>query len=73
MIAVDEGSASLGRALPGIGTIVDTHTHARIGLMRPQFSALEFTDLRDGIFALDADAADWLRRRDVEKFAYAHR
>ncbi|RPI56629.1 MAG: hypothetical protein EHM55_04705 [Acidobacteria bacterium] len=77
LIAVDERRLGvvLGRALAHeIGHyLLDTHTHARIGLMRPQFSALEFTDPRDGIFALDADAAAWLRRRDVEKFAYAHR
>jgi hypothetical protein len=41
--------------------------------MRPQFSAFEFTNHRDGIFALDADAAAWLQRRDVSTFAYAHR
>ena len=40
----------LGRALAHeIGHyLLDTHTHARHGLMRPQFNALEFTDLRDG-------------------------
>jgi len=39
--------------------------------MRSQFDAAEFTDLRDGTFALDRDAADWLRARTAEKFAYS--
>jgi hypothetical protein len=77
LIAVDERRLGivLGRALAHeIGHyLLDTHTHARSGLMRPQFNALEFTDLRDGTFALDHDAAAWLRTRDVEKFVYAHR
>jgi hypothetical protein len=77
LITVDERRLGivLGRALAHeIGHyLLDTHTHARSGLMRPQFNALEFTDLRDGTFALDHDAAAWLRTRDVEKFAYAHR
>jgi len=76
LIAVDERRLGvvLGRALAHeVGHyLLDTHTHARIGLMRPQFSALEFTDQRDGAFALDNDAAAWLSRRDVAKFAYAH-
>lgn len=76
LIAVDERRLGvvLGRALAHeIGHyLLDTHTHARIGLMRPRFSALEFTDPRDSAFALDADAAAWLRQRSVEKFAYAH-
>lgn len=74
LIAVDERRLGivLGRALAHeIGHyLLDTHTHARSGLMRPNFNALEFTDLRDGIFALDHAAAAWLRRRDAEKFAY---
>ena len=41
------------------------------GLMRPHFDAIEFTDLRDGIFALDQDAAEWLRAGGAQKFAYA--
>jgi hypothetical protein len=77
LIAVDDRRLGvvLGRALAHeIGHyLLDTHTHARSGLMRPQFNAFEFTDLRDGAFALDADAAAWLRRRDAVKFAYAHR
>ena len=45
----------LGRALAHeIGHhLLDTPTHARSGLMRPHFDALEFTNLRDGTFALD--------------------
>lgn len=76
LISVDERRLGvvLGRALAHeIGHyLLDTHTHARIGLMRPQFSAFEFTDPRDGVFALDADAAAWLRNRPFEKFAYAY-
>jgi hypothetical protein len=66
---------TLGRALAHeIGHfLLRTNTHARSGLMRSQFQAAEFTDLRDGTFALDRDAANWLRRRDVAKFAYARR
>ena len=62
----------LGRALAHeIGHyLLDTHTHAQSGLMRPYFNALEFTDLRHGTFALDHAAEAWLRTRDVEKFAY---
>ncbi len=62
----------LGRALAHeIGHyLLDTHTHAQSGLMRPHFNALEFTDLRHGTFALDHAAEAWLRTRDVEKFAY---
>jgi len=62
----------LGRALAHeIGHyLLDTHTHARTGLMRPNFNALEFTDLRNSTFALDHAAAAWLRTRDVDKFAY---
>jgi len=66
---------TLGRALAHeIGHfLLRTSTHARSGLMRSQFTATEFTDLRDGAFALDRDAAEWLRMRDVETFAYASR
>jgi hypothetical protein len=75
LIAVDERRLGvvLGRVLAHeIGHyLLDTETHARIGLMRPQFSAHEFSDLREDAFALDADAAAWLRTREVEKFAYA--
>ena len=75
LIAVDQRRLGivLGRALAHeIGHyLLDTHTHARSGLMRPTFDALEFTDLRDGTFALDHDAAAWMRTRDAEKFAYA--
>jgi hypothetical protein len=74
LIAVDQRRLGvvLGRALAHeIGHfLLDTHTHARSGLMRPQFDALEFTDMRDGAFALDRDAAQWLRSRDIGKFAY---
>lgn len=74
LIARDERRLGivLGRALAHeIGHyLLDTHTHARSGLMRPSFNALEFTDLRNGMFALDHAAAAWLRTRDVEKFAY---
>ena len=64
----------LGRALAHeIGHyLLGTHTHARSGLMRPQFDAHEFTDLREGGFALDPDAAAWLRTREMGTFAYAH-
>ena len=75
LIAIDERrfGTVLGRALARarIGHyLLDTHTHARSGLMRPNFNALEFTDLRNRTFALDRAAAAWLRTRDVEKFAY---
>ena len=77
LIAVDQRRLGivLGRALAHeIGHyLLDTHTHARSGLMRPTFDALEFTDLRDGTFALDHDAAAWMRTRVAEKFAYAQR
>jgi hypothetical protein len=77
LIAVDQRRLGivLGRALAHeIGHyLLDTHTHARSGLMRAHFNALEFTDLRDEAFTLDHDAATWLRTRDAEKFAYAHR
>jgi hypothetical protein len=74
LIAIDERRLGtvLGRALAHeIGHyLLDTHTHARIGLMRPNFNALEFTDLRNSTFALDTAAAAWLRTRDEGKFAY---
>lgn len=77
LIAVDQRRLGivLGRALAHeIGHyLLDTHTHARSGLMRPHFNALEFTDLRDGTFALDHVAAAWLRTRDIDKFVYAQR
>jgi hypothetical protein len=74
LITVDERRLGvvLGRALAHeVGHyLLGTHTHARHGLMRPHFSAFEFTDLRDGTFALDDDAAAWLRQREAGKFAY---
>ena len=74
LIAIDEHRLGtvLGRALAHeIGHyVLDTHTHARSGLMRPNFNALEFTDQRNSTFALDHAAAAWLRTRNVEKFAY---
>lgn len=33
--------------------------------MRPRFDAREFSDLRSGTFALDPDAAQWLKDRFV--------
>ena len=73
LVAVDERRLGkvLGRTVAHeIGHyLLDTPTHARSGLMRPNFDAFEFTDLRDGAFALDRAAAAWLRKRDVEKFA----
>ncbi len=85
LVAVDQRRLGLvlGRALAHeIGHyLLDTHTHARQGLMRPQFNALEFTDRRDETFALDRAASAWLRSHldpdpafappDV-RFAYAH-
>ena len=77
LVALEERrlGVTLGRALAHeIGHfLLRTNTHARSGLMRSQFDAAEFTDLRDGTFALDRDAVEWLRMRDVEKFAYASR
>jgi hypothetical protein len=74
LIAIDERRLGvvLGRALAHeIGHyLLGTHTHATNGLMRPQFDALEFTDLRVGTFTLDTDAADWLRNRNADTFAY---
>jgi hypothetical protein len=64
----------LGRAMAHeIGHyLLDTHTHASHGLMRPHFDALEFTDLRDGTFALDRPASEWLKSRAANnRFAYA--
>jgi hypothetical protein len=73
LISLDERRLGivLGRALAHeIGHyLLGTRTHARSGLMRPDFSALEFSDERDGAFALDPAAADWLRTR-AETFAY---
>ena len=77
LIAVDERRLSmvLGRALAHeIGHyLLGTRTHARKGLMRPNFNALEFTDVRSGTFELDHDAVTWLHSGSDEKFAYAHR
>lgn len=77
LIAVDDRRLGivLGRALAHeIGHyLLDTHTHARDGLMRPNFNALEFTDSRSATFVLDRAAAAWLRTRRAEKFAYAQR
>jgi hypothetical protein len=74
LIALEERrlGITLGRALAHeIGHfLLQTKTHARSGLMRSQFDAAEFTDLRDGTFALDQAAETWLRVRNVEKFAY---
>ncbi len=76
-IGLDERrlGVTLGRALAHeIGHfLLRTKTHARSGLMRSEFRASEFTDLRDGTFALDRDAAAWLQRREVATFAYARR
>jgi hypothetical protein len=64
----------LGRAVAHeIGHyLLDTHTHARQGLMRPRFDAREFSDPRPGIFTLDSDAAQWLRDRFVRAAAVMH-
>ena len=64
----------LGRAVAHeIGHyLLDTHTHARQGLMRPRFDAREFSDLRPGTFTLDADAAQWLKDRVVRDAAVTH-
>lgn len=65
LVAIDHRRLGmvLGRALAHeIGHyLLETHTHARHGLMRPQFDALEFTDLREGVFALDEPASVWLK------------
>jgi hypothetical protein len=76
LAAVDERRLGLvlGRALAHeIGHyILDTYTHASHGLMRPQFNAVEFIDLRDGAFALDRTASEWLRSGPPNaQFAYA--
>ena len=67
LVAVDRRRLGLvlGRALAHeIGHyLLETHTHARDGLMRPQFNALEFTDLRDSTFVLDQPASEWLKTR----------
>lgn len=67
LIAVDRQRLGLvlGRALAHeIGHyLLETHTHARQGLMRPQFNALEFTDRRDQTFLLDQTASEWLKSR----------
>ncbi len=62
----------LGRAIAHeIGHyVLDTSTHAATGLMRPAFDPREFTDLREGIFALDRRASEWLRGHSVP-FSYA--
>ncbi len=64
----------LGRAVAHeIGHyLLDTHTHARRGLMRPRFDAREFSDLRPGTFTLDADAAQWLKDWVVREAALTH-
>jgi hypothetical protein len=64
----------LGRAVAHeIGHyLLDTHTHAKHGLMRPRFDAREFSDLRPGTFTLDADAAQWLKDRVVRDAAVTH-
>lgn len=76
LITVDQRRLGvvLGRALAHeIGHyLLDTHTHAQSGLMRPSFNALEFTDSRTSLFALDSAAVSWLRNRREAKFAYAH-
>jgi hypothetical protein len=73
LVTVDQSRLGLvlGRALAHeIGHyLLDTQTHAHYGLMRPQFNALEFTDLRDGTFALDRAASEWLKS-PFERFAY---
>jgi len=67
LVAVDPRRLGLvlGRALAHeIGHyLLETHTHARDGLMRPKFNALEFTDLRDRTFMLDQPASEWLKAR----------
>jgi hypothetical protein len=75
LVALDEQRLGvvLGRVLAHeIGHfLLNTPTHARNGLMRPRFNAVEFTDLRDGTFSLDQDAAAWLRSGSARRFAYA--
>ncbi len=43
--------------------LLDTHTHARRGLMRARFEPVEFVDTRSGTFVLDQDAGAWLEGR----------
>jgi hypothetical protein len=86
LMAVDNRRLGLvlGRALAHeMGHyLLNTRTHARHGLMRHRFDALEFTDLRDGAFALDRTASEWLKSRlelganavrsaEHDRFAYA--
>jgi hypothetical protein len=76
LVAVDHKRLGLvlGRAMAHeIGHyLLDTHTHASHGLMRQQFDATEFTDIRDGLFTLDRSASEWLRTRaGHSRFAYA--
>jgi hypothetical protein len=76
LVAVDHLRLGLvlGRAMAHeIGHyLLDTHTHASHGLMRPQFDAMEFTDLRDGTFTLDRMASEWLKSRaQADRFAYS--
>ena len=77
LIAVDYRRLGmvLGRALAHeIGHyLLGTRTHARKGLMRPSFNALEFTDVRSRTFELDDDAVTWLHSERGEKFAYVQR
>jgi hypothetical protein len=64
----------LGRAVAHeIGHyLLDTHTHARRGLMRSRFDSREFSDLRPGAFTLDRDAAQWLRNRFRRQTGVSH-
>jgi len=64
----------LGRAVAHeIGHyLLDTHTHARRGLMRSRFDSREFSDLRPGAFALDRVAAQWLKERFLRQAEVAH-
>jgi hypothetical protein len=76
LVAVDHRRLGLvlGRAMAHeIGHyLLDTHTHARHGLMRQQFDATEFTDIRDGLFTLDRSASEWLKTRAGQsRFVYA--
>ena len=65
----------LGRALAHeIGHfLLGTHTHASRGLMRPHFDAIEFTDLRDGIFSTIRMQPPGCVPALDHKFAYARR
>jgi hypothetical protein len=64
----------LGRAVAHeIGHyLLDTHTHARHGLMRPRFDAREFSDLRSGTFRLDEYAAQWLKAQFLRQTGVTH-